>query len=240
MFSTDFKKHLEILKQLNDALIDQPQNVREVVDIIGKWSCIKLAESQNTTFAASLFDFYSALFESFISAEQQLIDHEAYVVIPLLCDKAGLNNAILKDKVKKLIRTVFSIYDHKKTIALLFKFGIASKNLKAVAENLDELTIFISFRGLDKITEKDLQAIAKYVDSSDKAVRENSLACIAEIYKILDEKIWQVLGPLNLKVKGLLEGRFKQIKKGNDPMNVSMSGANKSLNSQRGSIKPAD
>lgn len=40
-----------------------------------------------------------------------LLDFEANVIIPLLCEKAGLNNAILKDKVKKLIKLTYNVYD---------------------------------------------------------------------------------------------------------------------------------
>lgn len=48
---------------------------------------------------------------------------------------------------------------------------------------------------------------------------------MGEIYKIMDEQIWRLMGPVNIKVKGLLEGRFKQVKKGGDPMNRSINQA---------------
>ena len=72
----------------------------------------------------------------------------------------------------------------------MFKFGVGSKNLKAVAETIEALSTYIAFRGIDNINQKDLQSIVKTVDSSDKGVRENSLTFIAEIYKIMDEGIW--------------------------------------------------
>jgi len=91
----------------------------------------------------------------------------------------------------------------------MFKFGVGAKNLKSVAECLDELSIFVRENGLDHITEKDLQLVAKMVDNNDKGVREGALTLIGEIYKTIDEQIWRLLGPVNIKVKGLLEGRFK-------------------------------
>ena len=36
-------------------------------------------------------------------------------MIPLLCEKTGFNNNIIKDKVKKLVKLVYPIYDIKKT-----------------------------------------------------------------------------------------------------------------------------
>jgi hypothetical protein len=40
-----------------------------------------------------------------------LLDFEAGVLVPLLCEKTGLNNNILKEKVKKLFRMAFEICD---------------------------------------------------------------------------------------------------------------------------------
>jgi len=116
-----------------------------------------------------------------------MLEHEAYVFVPLLCDKSGINNTILKEKVKKLIKQCFTIYDQKKCIQLILKFGVGAKNLKSVAECLDELAVFIRENGVEFITEKDLQLVAKMADSPDKGVREGALTFLAEIYKILDE-----------------------------------------------------
>lgn len=56
-----------------------------------------------------------------------------------------------------------------------------------MAECLDELAVFIRENGVEFITEKDLQLVAKMADSPDKGVREGALTFLAEIYKILDE-----------------------------------------------------
>ncbi len=37
---------------------------------------------------------------------------------------------------------------------------------------------------------------------------------MAEIYKVLDEDIWRVVGQVPLKVKGLMEQRFRKVKGG--------------------------
>jgi hypothetical protein len=64
---------------------------------------------------------------------------------------------------------------------------VGAKNLKSVAECLDEITIYVRENGLELITEKDLQLVVKMADSGDKGVREGSLTLIGEIYKIIDE-----------------------------------------------------
>ena len=58
MFSVDFKKHNEVLKAFSELRKSQPQSLKDTLDIIIKWSCIKLAESSNTSFALAVFEFY--------------------------------------------------------------------------------------------------------------------------------------------------------------------------------------
>ena len=56
--------------------------------------------------------------------------------------------------------------------------------------------------------------IAKLADNSDAGVREGSLTVLGEAYRVLDDDIWRVIGNVTLKVKGLLEQRFKKLKPG--------------------------
>jgi len=58
-------------------------------------------------------------------------DFEAVVLIPFLCDKSGINNKVLQDKVKRLIKLIYPIYDVKKAYAGLIQFGLNSKNSKS-------------------------------------------------------------------------------------------------------------
>jgi hypothetical protein len=51
------------------------------------------------------------------------------------------------------------------------------------------------------------------VDSGDKGVRENALQFLGEVYKTVDENIWRLVGNISIKSKGLLDARFKQVKK---------------------------
>jgi len=58
--------------------------------------------------------------------------------------------------------------------------------MKAQAECLDEVAKFIKDNGVDYTSDKDVKLIAKMADSSDKGVRENSVAVMAEIFKHID------------------------------------------------------
>ena len=84
--------------------------------------------------------------------------------MPLLCDKVGINNAILREKVKKLLQIVldvykdgdekieYKLYDQKKTIAFIMKYGVNNKNGKSVGECLEELANLVKEQGTDLIS----------------------------------------------------------------------------------------
>lgn len=116
----------------------------------------------------------------------------------------------MQDKIKLLIKECFRLHDAQKTFNLILKFGVGNKNLKSVAQSLEELTIFIGNKGIDFLTEKDIKLMGQLADSNDKGVREGALSILAEVYKVQNEDIWKNLGQITVKVKGLLEGRLKQ------------------------------
>jgi hypothetical protein len=83
-----------------------------------------------------------------------------------------------------------------------------------VAECLDVVAGFMQENGIDVVTKKDFALFTACADNSDKSVRENSLKVFAEAYIHLNEDIWRLLSKdVPIKVKGLLEGRFKQVAK---------------------------
>jgi len=59
-----------------------------------------------------------------------------------------------------------------------------------------------------------LKLIAKLADSGDKAIRENAVTVMGEVYKLVDNDIWRIIGSVTPKVQGLFEQRFKKIKGG--------------------------
>ena len=88
---------------------------------------------------------------------------------------------------------------------LIIKFGGQNKNQKSAAESLDVISTFLSQNGLDALGDAQVKIIAKLADASDKGVREGALQVLGEVYKILDEDVWRIIGNVPIKVKGLLE-----------------------------------
>ena len=49
----------------------------------------------------------------------------------------------------------YECYDKKATYRILIEIGVKNKNLKSVAECLDEVSDYIAQNGIDHITKKD-------------------------------------------------------------------------------------
>ena len=104
-----------------------------------------------------------------------LSDTEAYIVVPMLCEKSGNNNTIIKNKIKTLIKTCFDLYDQTKCLALIIDLGCNSRTLKSASECLDEVAAWIAKDGMQSISEKQIRTVAKLVDHSDQGVKKGAL-----------------------------------------------------------------
>jgi cytoskeleton-associated protein 5 len=99
----------------------------------------------------------------------------------------------------------YELYGKKECLRIIIDSGVKNKNLKSVAECLDEVADYIVNNGVDHIMKKDYKLFVDMADNKDKSVRENSLKVFGEAYAMLGEKIWSYLKDVPLKVKGLLE-----------------------------------
>jgi hypothetical protein len=185
-----------------------------------------------------VLDFFARLLDFFIETAYVLEDFEAVLLIGTLCDKAGVNNKILLEKIRKLIRMTYEVYEIKSVYRCIVDGGVKSKNLKAVAENLDEVSDYLKNNGVDSCTKKDFALFLTCADNSDKGVRENSLRVFGEAYTLLGEDVWRMFPKdIPIKVKGLLEARFKQVAKKAGGAGLNKTGGN--LNLSTNSAKPA-
>ena len=62
LFSQDLKLHCECIEGFNQLMQNQPEAIIEILDLIFKWTAVRLADSSNTKFGVSVFDFYASLF----------------------------------------------------------------------------------------------------------------------------------------------------------------------------------
>jgi len=221
----DFEKHIKCVQQLDKQIQIQPNELVEVLDLIFKWGNLRLTESSNTKLLLAFLDFYSNLVTFFIEIGYTLQEFEALVFVGTLVNTSGVNNKTLQEKVRKLIRQCYDIYDKKATYRILISIGVVNQNQKTAAECLDEISWYINANGVDHVTKKDFQLFVTTAEKPDKSVRENSLKVFGEAYAILGEQVWRLIKDVPIKVKGLLEQRFKQIAKTRSGLDLSMGSA---------------
>ena len=167
MFDSDVKDYLMALERLTLMVEEQPEHIVQIVDVIFKWVYLKLEESSTTTFIMKVYEFLGVLFNFLVKCNYTFLDTEAIIVIPMLCEKSGNNNTIVKNKIKALIKQTFDMYDHFKCTSLIIDYGCSSKNLKSVTESLDEIAFWITKNGLKSISDKQVKTVARFVDHSD-------------------------------------------------------------------------
>ena len=174
MFNNDAKELSLIIDKLSKHVQDQLQDIAHVVDVIFKWVSVVISQSTNTPLIIKLYDFLANLFSELMATGYQLWDHEAYVIVLMFCEKSGNNNALVKNKIKTLIRACFPMYDHVKCATLIIDFISASKNLKSIAECLEEIACLVEKQGTQSISEKQIRMIAKLLEHSDSGVRKGA------------------------------------------------------------------
>lgn len=105
-----------------------PDELVEILDIIFKWCNVRLNESSNTKLVLSIIDFYASLIPFLVEGANVLQDFEIHVMLGTLCDKVGINNKILMDKIRKLIKMCYEVYDLPLCYRLILDYGVKNKN----------------------------------------------------------------------------------------------------------------
>lgn len=103
MFSKDYKVHIKCVAVYEGFIASQPDELEQILDVLFKWAWIKLMESSNTQLLISCLNFFEKLFKYLEERDYQIWDFENAVLMPLLCEKIGVNNATLQEKVKGLV-----------------------------------------------------------------------------------------------------------------------------------------
>jgi hypothetical protein len=103
MFSKDYKVHIKCVAVYEGFITSQPDELEQILDVLFKWAWIKLMESSNTQLLISCLNFFEKLFKYLEERDYQIWDFENAVLMPLLCEKIGVNNATLQEKVKGLV-----------------------------------------------------------------------------------------------------------------------------------------
>ena len=126
--SQDFPKHIKCLEAIQKLIENQPDELLEVLDIIFKWTNLRVNDSSNTKLLLSVFDLYGALIAFMGEREYKLREFEALVMIGTLCEKTGNGSKTLVEKARKLLKESMDVYEKKEWFRILVNQGVKSKN----------------------------------------------------------------------------------------------------------------
>ena len=217
LFHVDFKKQVEGLISLTSIIKSQLREIIEILDILFKFIWIRFQEKSKTQVIKNILEMLDLLINELNDIGYRLNDGEASLLLPIICEKSGQDNAQFRDTIRRIIHNTARVYPATKVFALVL-IACNSKNTKSKVECLDELAELVKEYGVEICNPKDIKAIVKYAGSTDKIVRNEAVQLILEIYKLKGDQIWTMVGDMPDNVKDLLEQRFKAISKEVQPL----------------------
>ena len=103
-------------------------------------------------------------------------------------------------------------YPPSKVFSQLLEHGTTCKNSRTRSESIEELGSIINRHGLGVCnSNRCLPAIATLLGDRDSSVRNSVLNTFVEVYKLIGEQVWSMVGSLGPKEKSMLEERLKRL-----------------------------
>lgn len=208
MFHSDFKKQADAASHIFNIVKDEGPSLVDYIDLLFKWSWIELIQSSNTQIYKAILELNLLIVSKLESFEVILTSTEASLILPVLCDKSGQNNAAFRTMIRSIIHNFCKVHPADKVFNTVM-LGINSKNARSKVECIEEVGCLIKDYGIELAQPKDVKFIAKQINSADNNVRAASVNTLAEVFKEFGEKTWEMIGDMPDKAKGILEQRFK-------------------------------
>uniref|UniRef100_A0A6M2DFG6 Putative microtubule-associated protein n=1 Tax=Xenopsylla cheopis TaxID=163159 RepID=A0A6M2DFG6_XENCH len=221
MFHGDFRYHVKVLEALTDSLNDNGwEPTAANLDLILKWLTLRFFDTNPTVLLKGI-EYLQLAFQMLIDQEYQLSENEASSFVPYLILKVGDPKEPIRIGVRALFRQLCQVYSPNKLFAFVLD-GLKSKNARQRQECLDELGVLIACHGITVCQPSPLAAlkeVVKQISDRDNAVRNAALNCVVQVYYIQQDKIFKLLGQLQLSEKdqSLLDERIKRASKTRPP-----------------------
>ncbi|GLC42611.1 hypothetical protein PLESTB_001118900 [Pleodorina starrii] len=235
-FSKDFKKHCEAADMLTRALPHMYDEVIAIVDLLFRWSTLRILES-NTASLVKVLEMLKLLLDMMIERGYRISEYEAKLILPAVVEKSGHNQDKLKAEHRELLKRFALVHPPAKIVTYV-KDGLESKNSKTRVVCLDEIAAIVErtgpviYRGPSGASGRPasgaaandslMAAVARLVAERDTAVRAACLGVVEVVYCIEGQAIWDYVGRLTDQQKSLLEERMKAVgnrlaRSGNQP-----------------------
>lgn len=227
LFSTDHYKEKDFLaglKLIDDFLISD--DIERTLlhrlciancDIVLKYLTIRFFDT-NTTILIKCLDVLEHFLSVLDNAGYFLNEYEVSCFMPFFIQKLGDPKETLRVKLRLIIKQFSRVYPSSKLFLFVLK-GIDSKNSRTRTECLDEIASLLQRNGGAVFNPaKALPIIVSQVSDRDSSVRNASLGAICQAYLIMGEDIYNYMGRLSEKDKGIISERIRRL-----PTNIGNS-----------------
>ncbi|THH12641.1 hypothetical protein EW146_g7506 [Bondarzewia mesenterica] len=180
-------------------------------DLTLKYVSIKVHEPQSNLVSKCL-DVVDAVLGFMKSIDYQLTEPEALCFIPTLVYKLGDAREPVRVHVQQIFQTLSKVYAYSRVFQILLEYGLKSKVAKTRQLTLDELGSILKRSGLGACEpQKACPTMASTIADKDPNVRKSALSTLSEVFVLVGEKIWSLVGPLSPKDKTQLEERLRRV-----------------------------
>ncbi|EFI28381.1 microtubule associated protein [Coprinopsis cinerea okayama7 len=181
------------------------------IDFPLKYVSLKVHESQSNLVAKCL-DVTEAVLGFARAVNYQLSESEAICFVPTMAYKLGDAREPVRNRVSLIIRSLPKVYAYSRIFQFLLEHGCKAKVAKTRQGSLDEISAILKKSGMSACEpSKAMPAIAALISDKDPAVRKSALTALSEVYTLVGEKIWSLVGPLSPKDKTQLEERLRRV-----------------------------
>jgi hypothetical protein len=212
LFSSDLKQAIVGITVFSSWIDSCLPELIESLDLTFKWVWVKLFEASNTQLVKAVIEFTDKLLDALSGQGYRLVEAEANLLLPVLCERSGHNNAQFRSMLRVTILKTLSVCEVRLLVNYLVH-ALNSRNSRTKAEVQDTLALVIKDHGM-LLSPKEVKQIVVLVGGSDSGVRLAAIGVLAEIYRTEHSKrTWELIGEVSDKVKDLISQRFKIVAK---------------------------
>ncbi|KAL4265310.1 CLASP family protein [Pleurotus pulmonarius] len=180
-------------------------------DLPLKYASIKAHEPQPNLISKCL-EVVETMVAFLRSLNYQLTDSEAMCFIPTFILKLGDAREQVRSRVQAIIQDLPKIYAYSRLFQLLSDYGLKSKVAKTRQGSLDEMAGLLKRFGIGACEpNKACPITASMIADKDSLVRKAALGALGEVYTLVGDKVWSLVGPLPAKDKTQLEERLRRV-----------------------------
>ena len=174
---------------LQTAVEIQSEWFVSILDLVLKWSAVRLVEAQ-TALVNALLELLSNILLSLAAQGYQLDDGETVCFLGHMIDLVlGHNNAKFRTWTRRLLHDLGSVYPDQRILSYVVNGWRHSKNKRVISECLGVAGELIGHSGLQLIgsaqgnqRRKLILQLGQFVGSLDKSVRSAALGAIEQVF----------------------------------------------------------